>query len=101
MRLSPKEIKSLKAASSQVLGGIPHTLFLYGSRTEAHKKGGDIDLLILVQSQEAKELAVTLKTRMRMRIFDFLPEQKIDITVATEEELQSEPFFQSLTKIAL
>ena len=95
MRLSPKEQKAITAAFAKCLSPIRYQLYLFGSRADDAKKGGDIDLLVVVSS-EAKSAVVELKTKIRGEIFTKLPEQKIDITVANEEELSTDVFLASV-----
>jgi hypothetical protein len=100
MRLSFKEQEAIKNAVSACLKQIPFRLYLFGSRTDDQKKGGDIDLLLLVPA-EKKETAVELKNRIRIKIFESIPEQRIDITVATAEETGSDEFLRVALKGAL
>lgn len=61
------------------------------------KKGGDIDLLLLCESED-KDNVINLKTRILLEIFKLIPEQKIDITIATESELNSDEFLLSISE---
>ena len=70
-------------------------LYLFGSRTDDTKKGGDIDLLVLA-SCEDKDRIINLKSKLKLEIFKNIPEQKIDITVATDQELKTDLFLSSL-----
>jgi predicted nucleotidyltransferase len=97
MRLTPKEVRTIQEAFQTLSDGAPYSLYLFGSRADDSKKGGDIDLLV-VTTESSKERFVSLKTRIRSRIFERLPEQKIDITVATEQELEHDEFLKSLTE---
>lgn len=45
MRLSPQQISSIRVGVQQVLGDEAR-VYLYGSRTDDAKRGGDVDLLI-------------------------------------------------------
>lgn len=94
MRLSPKEVDAIKSAFNAVINS-PFKLYLFGSRLDNAKKGGDIDLLILVGAAE-KQKVVDLKNQIRSKIFEKIPEQKIDITVATEEESLRDSFLISI-----
>jgi uncharacterized protein len=52
-----------------------HNLYLFGSRVDDLKKGGDIDLLILGEKKlESKEI-----TKFRTELWKAIGEQKIDI----------------------
>lgn len=87
MRLSDREVKAIK----EVIGekDIKAKIYLFGSRVDDDKKGGDIDLLIFseVLSQEDG-------WEIRCDLWEKIGEQKIDILIAKDK---SHPF----TKIAL
>ncbi|MFC1616677.1 nucleotidyltransferase domain-containing protein [Candidatus Margulisiibacteriota bacterium] len=77
MRLNNKEIVSIKET---VLEYDPEALiYLFGSRVDPQKKGGDIDLLVLSQKLTEKD-----KTKIRLGLFDKLGEQKIDLIIAKD-----------------
>jgi predicted nucleotidyltransferase len=63
-------------------------IYLFGSRADDSKKGGDIDLLVISQELSQKDIR-----KIRRNIIDQIGEQKIDIILA--KNLQK-PF----TKIA-
>ncbi|OFZ28790.1 MAG: hypothetical protein A2622_06825 [Bdellovibrionales bacterium RIFCSPHIGHO2_01_FULL_40_29] len=100
MRLSHKEVASIKSAFSVVLADHPYELYLFGSRVDDNKKGGDIDLLVVVSTAQKSSVA-DQKTVIRKKIFESIPEQKIDITVATPEELRSDDFLVSIMEYAI
>jgi predicted nucleotidyltransferase len=54
-------------------------VFLYGSRTDDTKKGGDIDLLIISDKIKNKEIR-----KIRLKVFNVIGEQKIDIISSPE-----------------
>ena len=56
-------------------------IFLFGSRTDDLKKGGDID--ILVQSDEIGLLEIV---KIKSTIFKNIPEQKIDLLISKSNE---------------
>ena len=72
MRLKQFEIKAIKEAVKQYDKNAQ--VFLYGSRVDDNKKGGDIDLLILSGKIKNNEIR-----KIRLKIFDIIGEQKIDI----------------------
>ncbi|MBM2816000.1 MAG: polymerase subunit beta [Ignavibacteria bacterium] len=59
-----------------------HKLYLFGSRTDDSKKGGDIDLLILGETK----LNLNEIGKFRIELWKQLEEQKIDIVSFTNEE---------------
>ena len=95
MRLSLKEIQALKSSFTECLEAIPFKLYLFGSRLDDLKKGGDIDLLVVV-NLDNKSKVVDLKNKIRATIFKFIPEQKIDITVSTEDQLSTDIFLKNI-----
>lgn len=60
------------------------TVYLFGSRVDDSKKGGDIDLLVL-----SDRLSRDDKRTIKMRLYELLGEQKIDLIIAADD---SEPF---------
>ncbi len=74
MRLKLKEIADIKSSAKACLGD-DAKVFLFGSRVDDSKKGGDIDLLILTnEKKEFKDIS-----RMRINLYKAMGEQKIDI----------------------
>lgn len=77
MRLKDEEIQIIKQA---VLGLDPAAkIFLFGSRVDPNKKGGDIDILVLSQTLQEIDSLKILKI-----IFERMEEQKIDILIAPD-----------------
>lgn len=95
MRLSPKEVAAIKTAFADLFPHETYSLYLFGSRVHDDRKGGDIDLL-LVTTTASREIFINSKAKVRLKIFETIPEQRIDITVATPEELQTDTFLQSI-----
>jgi predicted nucleotidyltransferase len=59
-------------------------VYLFGSRVDDTKKGGDIDLLVMSDSLTGDD-----KRTIRMKLNELLGEQKIDIVLATND---ADPF---------
>lgn len=59
-------------------------IYLFGSRVDDTKKGGDIDLLIM-----SSKLTFEDKIKIRLKLFDKIGEQKIDLLIAKDT---SDPF---------
>ena len=73
-------------------------LFLFGSRVDPKKKGGDIDLLLVTDEYtklKMNELRLYLKALLREAAGD----QKVDLSVATHEQKKSDPFFSSIDEL--
>jgi len=91
VRLSEKEIEVLKFAFDKL--GKSYRLYLFGSRVDDNKKGGDIDLLVV-----SKELGKRDLRRVRMEFFKHFGEQKIDIVLNNGK---SDPFIELIKKEAI
>jgi predicted nucleotidyltransferase len=83
MRLTDHEKKAILDAVKTVDRGA--AVWLFGSRTDDSKKGGDIDIAILSQ-----HMGLWDKIHVRQKIEDALGEQKIDIVLSQDG---SSPFF--------
>ena len=79
MRLTHDEIKGIKKAFDEVFG--EGKVFLFGSRTDDTKRGGDIDLyLCLVDSKKLQKK----KIMFLVKLDEYLGEQKIDVVFAVD-----------------
>lgn len=72
MRISKQEIYLLKDKLNTL--SKEASLYLFGSRIDDTKKGGDIDLLIVSSSLTKKDLRI-----LRIEFFKKFGEQKLDI----------------------
>lgn len=66
-------------------------VWLFGSRTDDTKQGGDFDILI-----ESKRIAFKEKQLIRVRIQDLIGEQKIDLLVVSDLTQNTDPFVKSI-----
>ena len=83
MRLNKKDIQSIIQVAKEIYGESVE-VYLFGSRTDNEKRGGDIDLLIRTTSEKKGVLA---RIRMVARLKQLLGEQKIDVIGDHEESL--------------
>lgn len=79
MRLSSEQIEIIKDVIHRF--DDKAEIYLFGSRIDDSKRGGDIDLLIFSEKISEKE-----KLLMRLFLYDKLGEQKIDIVIAKDLE---------------
>ena len=79
MRLSEYEQKMIKESFEAVFND--GTIYLFGSRTDDEKRGGDIDLYI----QTPKEKAI-LKNKIKFLVLlkEKIGEQKIDVVLSKD-----------------
>ena len=79
MRISETEKKIICNAITQQDSNAQ--IFLFGSRTDDTKKGGDIDILIQSEKIDLMEII-----KIKANIFTTLPEQKIDLIIQRQNE---------------
>lgn len=84
-RLNAQEVEGIKAA---FLDCFPpgSELYLFGSRADATKKGGDIDLYVETPLNSADEI-VAAKIRFLALLFIKIGEQKVDVVVKFKTDL--------------
>jgi predicted nucleotidyltransferase len=82
MRLSEFEIKIIKRVAREVWGD-QTMVYLFGSRTDDSKKGGDIDLCIHLEEEPAPKEIMLQKAEFLSKLDILLGEQKIDVLVST------------------
>lgn len=91
VRLNEQEINVLK---EQIYDLDPEAkIYLFGSRVDRDKKGGDIDLLIL-----SDHLTGDDKITLKRKIFDYLDEQKIDLLITNDV---NDPFVKLALKTGI
>ena len=101
MRLSPKDISEITAALAPFMLLIPCKLYLFGSRVDPMKRGGDIDLLIVVNTLEDARKLRTERLDMSVSLQKHLGERRVDLTIATANELVTDPFLASIWRSAI
>lgn len=97
MRLSDLEIEAIRTSAAHTFGNAV-SVWLFGSRVDDSKRGGDIDLLIVVESDQTRLDVLRKETDFLVALKQKIGEQKIDLIVATPESLASDPFLCTFTK---
>ena len=91
MRLSAVELEKIKITFS-LFRSEDAELYLFGSRTDNTKKGGDIDLLIIFKDSE--QSARFKKLDFLVALKKVLGERRIDVTNATPHEIETDEFLK-------
>jgi len=79
MRLTDYEIDSIKKTFHKVFGS--GKIYLFGSRVDDNKKGGDIDLYVQVEvAQDMLIKKIDFLAKLKEKIGD----QKIDVVISKE-----------------
>ncbi|CAK0743787.1 Nucleotidyltransferase domain-containing protein [Gammaproteobacteria bacterium] len=81
MRLTPKEIELIKKAFHEIMGD--GRIYLFGSRVDDTKRGGDIDLYLC--PRECTDNMHQKKIKFLVKLDEYLGEQKIDVVIARDQ----------------
>lgn len=92
MRLSKEEIATLKGALEKLDNEAK--LYLFGSRTDDSRRGGDIDLLIVSRKLDKRRVRM-----LRRAFFERFGEQKVDIIV--DDGKMDDPFVKRVFSQAI
>lgn len=82
MRLTPEQINIIKEKTALIFGD-DSKIYLFGSRTDDNKKGGDIDLFIDLDKEIESPVLKTI--RLNGLIQQAIGMQKIDIIFHTPD----------------
>lgn len=77
VRLKPDEIKKIKDAVYEY--DKDAGIYIFGSRADLNKKGGDLDILVI-----SKSISPIQRRFIKVNIYKALGEQKIDLLVTDE-----------------
>ena len=80
MRLTEKEVKVIKSTAHEVMGKSAK-VWLFGSRVDDKRRGGDIDLLVESDIKEPLR-RIRSKSRLWAKLQQRLGDQRIDIILA-------------------
>lgn len=95
MRLTAKEIAEIiNAVGLFIKPPQKAWLYLYGSRTDDQLKGGDIDLLLLVDKTN-KDIFDN-KYKLLAKIKEYIGDQKIDLLIIDKNSIKKDLFASSV-----
>lgn len=80
MRLTPQQIAFIRRSTLEAFG-TGAQVWLFGSRVDDNKRGGDIDLLISPAAEETESAALARKLRFLGLLERQLGERKIDVVI--------------------
>jgi len=83
MRLTKQEITSIRKAFIEVFKD--GKIYLFGSRADDSKRGGDIDLYVDLNYQLKTKEMMEKKSKFRLKLYEMIGEQKIDVIVAKDK----------------
>lgn len=92
MRLTPQQAQRIIRAITPFLAGNSAELRLYGSRVYDDRKGGDIDLLLLVENPACIVTLTENKHHILAALKKQLGDQKIDLLIANKSTVNENHF---------
>jgi predicted nucleotidyltransferase len=103
MRLEQQEITAIKQAIFSYVPAGQCLLYLFGSRADDQKKGGDIDLLLVIKDSASitGDDVKRYKLEMLVDIKSAIGDQKIDLVIAEARELDCDPFLREIMRTAV
>lgn len=99
MRLSEQELTAIQNTFKSKVPLSKFQVFLYGSRVDDDYKGGDIDLAVVVESenkQTAEDLILDLLVYLKSN--RLIGDRRIDLKIFSFEELIINPFALVISK---
>jgi len=81
MRLTEQEIENIKLSVHKVMGDKAE-VWLFGSRVDDNKRGGDIDLYIEPNQELTVEEIIHKRILLAIELKEKLGDQRIDIVIA-------------------
>lgn len=88
MRLKSEDIKAIKDVAKTIFGETA-TIWLFGSRTDDQKMGGDIDLLIHYDQEFSGKEKYQLKIMFLVQLKKIIGDQKIDVLIDNGQQHRS------------
>ena len=95
IRLREYDVEAIKAAFKKNFGADDH-LWIFGSRVELEKRGGDIDLYI--ETSESLENAYKKKRRFIGDLWATIGEQKIDVVLHLASDTEKKMIYEVAKK---
>ena len=71
-------------------------MWLFGSRADDSRSGGDIDLLVVLSDEAALQAALPWKARFLVAAKTLVGDQRIDLVMTTGARMRDDPFLQGI-----
>ena len=94
MRIDSSDINFIVKAITPFIKNNNAQLRLYGSRIDDNLKGGDIDLLLIAANEEVGNNLNKIKHKILVEIKENIGEQKIDLTICSQNNINTDPFLE-------
>lgn len=80
MRLTTRQVQIIKAATAEIFGADAH-VWLFGSRVDDNRRGGDVDLM--VETSTPPDNPALMAARLSARISRSMHGRHVDVVVFT------------------
>ncbi len=101
MRLKSEQVDVFIRVLDSYVNGSGSQLYLYGSRSQDHLKGGDIDILLIVSEEKLLKQIQNLKIKILTLFKKELGERRIDFLISSHDRLTRDPFLNEALKTAI
>ncbi len=95
MRLSAKEVQAILNSTSSFINHSKFEMRLYGSRLDDNAKGGDIDLLLILEDNLVDDIK-WVKHMLLVELKNAIGDQRIDLTITSQERIQASAFLSMI-----
>lgn len=96
MRISPKEVTRIRKNIDSFFPDFKVRCYLFGSRLDDQKRGGDIDLLLICEDEHFDKVWEK-KFILKEYLEDDLGDQKVDVVVTTQLRINADAFLKSIS----
>ena len=96
MRLTSNQVTQLVSAMTPYIADGHAELRLYGSRASNELKGGDIDLLLLLDKNERVSDLISEKHHILASIKHGIGDQKIDLFITSQDQIEQDVFLKMI-----
>lgn len=101
MRLSADDINRIISALAPFTLPGPCSVYLFGSRVDDGKHGGDIDLLLVAETQDQAFQLRRQKLDISVSMTKHLGDRRVDLTIANSDDLKTDPFLAAIWPTAV
>jgi predicted nucleotidyltransferase len=101
MRLSVDDIRRIIAALAPFTLEVPCSVYLFGSRVDNAKHGGDIDLLLVADTQDQAFQLRKQKLDISVSMTKQLGDRRVDLIIAKPDDLKTDPFLATIWPTAV
>ena len=92
VRLTQQNVESIQKAFVEIFMSSDH-LWIFGSRTDLNKRGGDIDLYI--ETEFTSQEAFDKKIKFAVLLINTIGDQKIDIVVKYKDAADTDIYMEA------